>query len=615
MIVPVRLSIKNFALIKEASIDFDNPDLFFVLGKYVDNSLGETSNGAGKSTFLNALWFALSGATVQNINYSDMIGPYGKSMHTIIDLKGPRDYYTLSRKRDGHNHTILFKKNGRPITARNNKLLEEKIAEELGLDWKVFRATNYIPQEDSKSGFIYATDRERKEIITRLYQKNVFDRALKYIKKEIKRQKKEYEETFNKLAKACGSLETSRDQLVSVTDKIIRAKKKNEETLKDDGQEREKVLKDLSSRIRKLSEQQVEIEEDIKASRKELEEVYEGTNKIQKECEDVTREIYAIEARMDEQEGSIGRLKEATLRKEDNCPECLQPLTTEARLELRNKIQEHIDAYNELLEKKESLVKTLEGLHFQKKKILENEASPKEDYISDKLIETNEIYQKLIDLRTKVEKIQDKESKTVDIEDMVQIKQETEASISALEETTTALQTELDERSDALEKWEVAEEAYAHELRSMAFESVVDDFTGLVQQKLYEIYGANLRIKVDAKSEDREGNITDKFIILAKDKDANDWKNALLLSGGQKKLLSMAISLAMMEMSQAKLGLVLLDEALENVDPISMANSIRALRNVAMNNVTLFVTHDNSVVPDGDRTIIATRSGGEIQVS
>ena len=72
--------------------------------------------------------------------------------------------------------------------------------------------------------------------------------------------------------------------------------------------------------------------------------------------------------------------------------------------------------------------------------------------------------------------------------------------------------------------------------------------------------------------------------------------------------------MAMREMSNPSLGLMLLDESLENVDPIATANTMRTLKKATRDSTILYVTHDASVVPDGDRRIVSTRSGGRIEI-
>jgi len=97
--------------------------------------------------------------------------------------------------------------------------------------------------------------------------------------------------------------------------------------------------------------------------------------------------------------------------------------------------------------------------------------------------------------------------------------------------------------------------------------------------------------------------------------DGAAWRGVELASGGQKKIISLAIALAMQSVRKTRLALLLFDEATENLDSHASSLAMDTIHRASRNKVTLFVTHDSSCVPSGALTIKAQRNSGVVSIS
>ena len=92
------LKIKNFLSYKDAFIDLSNKGYCFVSGKNNYKEDNALSNGSGKSTFLQAICWCLTGETISGIK-TDLKNLYVDEKETYVELNVLIDgkYYKLIR--------------------------------------------------------------------------------------------------------------------------------------------------------------------------------------------------------------------------------------------------------------------------------------------------------------------------------------------------------------------------------------------------------------------------------------------------------------------------------------------------------------------------------------
>jgi len=155
--------------------------LLFVSGQNDDEPRMD-SNGAGKSTgTCDALEWGLYGVVPKGDAADSVINEQeGKNCQVDIRLTdGPE--YTLDvsrfRKQGGKKSGVRFWVNGEERTALDTKETQRLLELELGLDHQVFRASVVFGQND-RFYFADATDAERQEITTKLFEMEEIDQWL-----------------------------------------------------------------------------------------------------------------------------------------------------------------------------------------------------------------------------------------------------------------------------------------------------------------------------------------------------------------------------------------------------------------------------------------------------
>lgn len=108
---------------------------------------GDESNGVGKSSFTNAILWALTGKTMHSENPGDHVINYfnGKDCNVILRLKN-NDVIERSRKgKDGHDD-LLYHKNGEDVSLGTTKMQQAELYKSLNFDYIMFRGSAFFAQ-------------------------------------------------------------------------------------------------------------------------------------------------------------------------------------------------------------------------------------------------------------------------------------------------------------------------------------------------------------------------------------------------------------------------------------------------------------------------------------
>ncbi len=409
-----KLSIQNFLSIQKIELDLENLGLVLLKGRNLDNPECD-SNGAGKSSILEAFTYSLYGRTTRGLRGDDIIHNIPKkNMKIFLDIEdddGTKYRIARYRKHSTNKNKSLIFRNGKDITPKSEADVNSYIANLLQADYLTFTSSLLYSQESFK--FTSATDAEMKSTFDLMLGLDVFSKCLDITKTLLKDVEnglstsvwkiQDYEEKIqdyeHQIEDAGEKHEIYEERKKSKIEQYNNAKRELVETLKDlnlslniiekslDKKEIEKtkaqqLLESLRKKLSKVDE--------LKSELKELQSEILQNDRTIKSCNsdiDVkTSRIKSINSKIDTRKSKIEDLAQS---KQDldkgigqKCPTCGQPMTYEslepARLEYDEKIEELQKEIIELTsqcssydEEKSSLLEKIEELQEDNKDINE----------------------------------------------------------------------------------------------------------------------------------------------------------------------------------------------------------------------------------------------------
>ncbi len=301
--VPLKLELEGFLSYKDkVFINFDELTLFSITGK----------NGAGKTSLIEAIIFALFGETPRfNIKNRDKyINVNSSKAYVKFEFFAKGKTYTVERllsknKKNSTTQEVKLFENGTLKDLKNNDI-NAYIEEVLGLDYETFTKTIILPQ-GNYTDFVKSSQ-VRRDIIKKLCNIEIFEKIrerAKYkrdlCKNEINTIQKELESLENLdengikkeikyLKETQKHLEEKKEYYKLLEEKLYKLKEvekkylvlKDIEKIEKDIKEKERQKEELENRIKKLEEDYKSIEKEIDALNITLEKEQEITSKIER---------------------------------------------------------------------------------------------------------------------------------------------------------------------------------------------------------------------------------------------------------------------------------------------------------------------------------------------
>jgi len=160
------LSIENFLSIGKGKMDLDSRGLLLIQGVNSDDP-SANSNGAGKSSTVDALCWALFGVTARGLSGDSVVNRFeGKNCKVEIEFSLNGKTYKVSRHRKhskGKNR-LVFECDGADLTLGTDKLTQDSIEKTLGCTLEVFTASIYAGQNNMPN-LPAMTDKELKQLV------------------------------------------------------------------------------------------------------------------------------------------------------------------------------------------------------------------------------------------------------------------------------------------------------------------------------------------------------------------------------------------------------------------------------------------------------------------
>ena len=191
------MSITNFLCFEEAVVDFSKKGLISVLGDNKDATCAD-SNGAGKSSIFEALYWCLYGKTIKKMSSDSVVRKKALLLSPLsyacvnLHFKVRGDSYQLIRYRNHstYKNGLFFRKydgSGEcvEIEGENKKETQEIVEQTIGMSASLFRQVVLFGQ-GGMAQFSQLTDTEKKKLFEEILQVDIYERATKQARANLK---------------------------------------------------------------------------------------------------------------------------------------------------------------------------------------------------------------------------------------------------------------------------------------------------------------------------------------------------------------------------------------------------------------------------------------------
>ena len=645
-----KLSIKNFLVIGEAEVDLHNCGLTLIEGRNEDDE-SANSNGAGKSSLVDALCWCLYGVTGRGVSGDAVINKKAKKECVVgveVWTESLNCYYIergRKSKRLGNNlivqHVIVDGNDvgsGCELTKTTVADTQVLVNDLLGCSYEIFTSSIYAVQEKMPD-LPALTDKALKTLIEEAAGIDKLQKASEIAHAKYQDCVRLTTETQGKIENLASELSNNKkllDDVVYERETHIR-----NATLERAQQLRYKDL--LESELKKASALPVEAVEAIEKKKAEIQAKIDEYSFI--EAKGAEKQRLAMSAQshcvMTKKEIEKEKEKIADLNKEINnleakigthCSECGKVYQAED-LETAKKAIE-----SQIANKTKEVLKQIEDFKNQvaEAKVLAKDAEdfkksmPNATELMSAMNELNERLKKNQDVQFQID-TQKRElqnlKKTIEATEEVTVKGETpyNKTIKTLEESIARLEKDKKERESEHEKYaeqqkiaEAVDELYSRKgIRAHILDTVTPFLNERTAFYLNTLSDGEITATWQTLTKTAKGDFKEKFSIDVQSvKGANCFAG---LSGGEKRKVRVATSMALQDLvaSRAKkpIDLYIADEVDHALDASGLERMMSILEEKAKQFGTALVISHNSLRDWIDNSIVVTKRDGISTVS
>ncbi|MFT4064365.1 AAA family ATPase [Paraburkholderia sp.] len=216
------LYIRNFLTVGEASMELDNRGLILIQGINNDDPSAK-SNGAGKSSIVDALFWVLYGETARGVSGDDVINETaGKDCHVRVVVEDGHDVFEISRGRKSKEikNALVVKQlapTSNDLTKGTDKETQKVVEKIIGASKEVFTAAVYAGQERMPD-LPGMTDKQLKLLIEEAAGVEVLSDAYAEARKRALQAENDRNLAASQLTSAKSMLQLAEDELKSATE-------------------------------------------------------------------------------------------------------------------------------------------------------------------------------------------------------------------------------------------------------------------------------------------------------------------------------------------------------------------------------------------------------------
>lgn len=345
-----------------------------ILGKNLDQ---KTANGAGKTSILKILYWALwnkelNGATVEEmVNQMDP----DAGMVSVLEFEDRGYDYKITRYKNYKPHKnspklhdgtqvsgsgVEFLVNGAPLMGDSHPKTQLIIEQKLRMTPRLFLSCVLMAQ-NTKTNFLTANDTEKKELLSELLDLQAYDKAFKHVKDAIKEVEDRISSNENKIETLNEQITHNEDQMVKLTEDEARYVQETDSTLarmalEIKGYENAVIkLKDLASK----KDESIEIRQSLQGVETKIKEL---KNRLSTELQ-IAQALTTLNNEIKNQESNLLDFTKQVSLKQAKKDE-LQVLVSQFQVKDFTSVKEELTVKKTLLQKE---IKNLKDLTLKEK--------------------------------------------------------------------------------------------------------------------------------------------------------------------------------------------------------------------------------------------------------
>lgn len=533
-------------------VDFDQfmSGLFFVTGvNKVDETLG--ANGAGKSTILDAICWALYGKTTSKLKASNIKNWKGTSPCEVsIFFEKDGDEFSLTRKQSP-NSIIL---NGTTVT-------DDDVEKVIGLDFTGFLYSIFVSQFSSK--FFDLDPSEKLKVFSDIMESIVkkWEGFSDKAKTLVSEKETQGIELSRKKASLLGKIEEL--EKMNYAEESVRWEKGKEEKIN-------RIVDDIFASEARIEDYNGKIDE-IKAKRQEKTDSILGKEEAiflkKEELSFIEEELLAqqskhsVEVRMETQLSTKFDMLAEELKKvealSDSCPFCRQPISEKHIAEETVRIEKQLEALNKELVEAEKKVETisvslknmkaqhnecslsLKSLEADLKKVLDS--ITRDDYEAQNIL--NKMKMEDSALTKNIEKRKEAEK---EVNPYTKIIEENTSKLVQLKEEVSSINDRCTSNTQITERYKYWIKGFKN-IRLFLIEEALKEFEIHINNNLAKLGLPNWKVSLLIDAETKTGSVKRGFNVLVSSPISDQMVPFECWSGGEGQRIRLAGTIGLME--------------------------------------------------------------------
>jgi DNA repair exonuclease SbcCD ATPase subunit len=585
------VSVSNFLSFGDCQSYSVQPGTILIVGNNLDEG---GSNGCGKSSFVDAISWALFGRTTRGLKGDDVINRYIKKnccVELSLEFRGKKYKISRYRKHKEFGDRLLLDIDGEKIECGTLAMTEERILKEFNLDYDLFTCTVLFAQ-GGNFNFVDAGNKAQKEILSKIMRI-----SYEIYQKRAKERQKDLE----------SEVQAGERELAILNSHIIEdldAHFADQEAAWE--KERVQRLKSLNERLRSEQEHFDSIE--IISS---VEELKEKKRRYEEKRAEIWGKYESIDSRISELKFEIRELEGKKIRKEDsNCPTCGQPWPNNKKFQDSEVVNSEIDSKVAIIDGK---IKELVALKEKAKAMLSKTDSLIANIQSEiRIIEERinlkkHLASSIASIKREIEGAQNAENPVKDLKNKEKEKQKKIAS------KIVEIQKKV-----ALAKEEIPMVAFWVEafgdsgIKSFVFDLICSTLTAKANKYLSVLTSGTVAITFDTQKKLKSGQTREKFdCSIITDGQVIPYA---AYSGGEKRRISLAVDMSLSEiMSEyydSDFNFVIFDESTNYLDDQGKRHFFTLVRELGKTKAVYVVDHDASLKGLFDDILLIEKKGG-----